>query len=84
MAEETTETSTNGTTQPVHVTVDSPTVPAYRLEQELSAKREAVRMQETQAKEIEQLRAELEKATGQLTSIRSSHKQDMFLIEQGF
>jgi uncharacterized protein (DUF3084 family) len=88
MADELTEpnrqTVTNGTTAPVMQTAESPTVPAFRLEQELSAKREAVAARENSAKEVDQLRSQLEQATAELNQSRTRYSQDMHLIAAGF
>ena len=88
MAEETTPapanngTPTNGA--PVRPHQDERLVPSFRLEQELSAKRVAEEAQQGSAREISELRAQLEKANSTIASTALNHNQEMHLIDQGF
>lgn len=69
----------NGTARPAENLV-----PSFRLEQEISAKRQAVEAHQTASQELERLRSELQKATNELASTKLNHSQEMHLIEQGF
>ena len=88
MAEETTPapanngTPTNGA--PVRPHQDERLVPSFRLEQELSAKRVAEEAQQGSAREISELRSQLEKANATIASTALNHNQELHLIDQGF
>jgi len=87
MAEEnnTTETvSNNGAPKMTNGRSTEQTVPLFRLQEELSAKRQANEALGSATKEIESLRSALEKATSELSGIKTSHSQEMHLIEKGF
>lgn len=90
MAEETTANPTpltpppsNGVTHNVQH-VPETTVPSFRLEQELMAKRELTEANQSASQELASLRAQLEKANSELSSTKRNHSQEMHLIEQGF
>jgi hypothetical protein len=90
MAEETTQTNgtppqTNGTSNGAATNQTTERlIPSFRLEQEISAKREAVKAQEAAHKQIEELKAQLQEAQTQLSSRETNYQQDMHLINQGF
>lgn len=87
MAEETsirTEQETTPVKPIANGTPDERMVPSYRLQQEITAKREAVEMTDSHAKTIANLKSELAEATAQISSVRDSHTMDMHLIRIGF
>ena len=88
MADETTTTTeaapTNGAPKMTNGKDTDQTVPLFRLHEELSAKRQAIEARDSASKEIESLRMQLEKATNELNGIKTSHSQEMHLIELGF
>ena len=90
MAEETTANPTpqtpppsNGVTHNVQHVAET-TVPSFRLEQELMAKRELTEANQSASQELAALRAQLEKATSELASTKRNHSQEMHLIQAGF
>jgi hypothetical protein len=88
MAEET-NAQPQPTTPPAAPTQSAPPqaenlVPSFRLEQEISAKRQAVEAHQTASQELANLRSQLEQANQALAATKMNHSHEMTLIEQGF
>ena len=89
MSDSDTNTTTQNTTPHTNGTTVLPPqteglVPAFRLEQELHAKREATEAQQSQASEIAALRAQLEKVQSEYQAATNRHTRDLHMIDLGF
>jgi hypothetical protein len=85
--------NTNGATVPATTAPAAPitshqaagsTVPSFRLEQEISARRQATETAAAHANKISELTTALEASNAALASTKLNHGQEMHLIDQGF
>lgn len=83
MSEEVTKPQeTNGTTQ--HAVAVDQTVPHFRLTEERTKREQATRSRDDLVTQLEKMKGDFAKAKKELSGIKSSHQQEMYLVEQGF
>jgi|2_EtaG_2_1085320.scaffolds.fasta_scaffold26369_2 hypothetical protein len=82
----TTAPTTNGASAPITSShqAAAPTVPSFRLEQEISANRQLKESAQTQSTQIAELTKALEASNAALAATKLNHGQEMHLIDQGF